>query len=98
MRIRNAHFASFMQALGPTAADIPTSPQQTPFEALLNVARNMFPDNVAAAAVDMNILGVITFSLFFGLCLSTIGDVAEPLIKIIDVSMQTTHLFVCIGS
>lgn len=48
----------------------------------------MFPDNVAAAAVDMNILGVITFSLFFGLCLSAVGDKADPLIKLIDVSMH----------
>ena len=47
----------------------------------------MFPDNVAAAAVNMNILGVITFSLFFGLCLSTVGDAAEPMIKLIDVSL-----------
>lgn len=60
--------------------------QRTPLEALLDVARNMFPDNVAAAAVNMNILGVITFSLFFGLCLSTVGDAADPMVKLVDVS------------
>lgn len=59
--------------------------QRTPLEALLDVARNMFPDNVAAAAVNMNILGIITFSLFFGLCLSTVGDAAEPMVKLVDV-------------
>ena len=72
--------------------------QRTPLKALLDVARNMFPDNVAAAAVNMNILGVITFSLFFGLCLSTVGDPAEPMIKLIDVSMLllcTLHLTLC---
>ena len=84
--------SGLLQALAPAAAEAPGSPQQSPFEALLNVARNMFPDNVAAAAVDMNILGVISFSLFFGLCLSTIGDIAEPLIKIVDVSMPSLHL------
>ncbi|KAA6416516.1 MAG: dicarboxylate amino acid cation sodium transporter [Trebouxia sp. A1-2] len=73
------------QAAAPSAADIPAAVQRTPLEALLDVARNMFPDNVAAAAVNMNILGVITFSLFFGLCLSTVGDAAEPMIKLVDV-------------
>ena len=74
-----------MQAAAPTAADLPSAVRRTPLEALLDVARNMFPDNVAAAAVNMNILGVITFSLFFGLCLSTVGNSAEPMIKLIDV-------------
>ena len=71
------------------AAPAPALPvvRRTPFEALLDVARNMFPDNVAAAAVDMNILGIITFSLFFGLCLSTLGEAAEPMIKLVNVSM-----------
>lgn len=76
-----------MQASAPTEATIPDVVHRTPLEALLDVARNMFPDNVAAAAVNMNILGVITFSLFFGLCLSTVGNAAEPMIKLIDVSL-----------
>ncbi len=53
--------------------------------ALLNVLRNMFPDNIVSAAVDMNILGVITFSLFFGICLVGLGDEAGPLIQAISV-------------
>ena len=81
-----------LQAAAPSAADIPAAVQRTPLEALLDVARNMFPDNVAAAAVNMNILGVITFSLFFGLCLSTVGDAAEPMVKLVDVS---TRAFIC---
>ncbi len=81
-----------LQAAAPSAAGIPAAVQRTPLEALLDVARNMFPDNVAAAAVNMNILGVITFSLFFGLCLSTVGDAAEPMIKLVDVSTNSyTH-------
>lgn len=43
------------------------------------------PDNVVAAAVNMNILGIITFSLFFGLCLSQLGDQADALISLINV-------------
>lgn len=56
--------------------------------ALLNVLRNMFPDNIVRAAVDMNILGVITFSLFFGICLVGLGDEATSLIQAINVSHQ----------
>ena len=48
----------------------------------------MFPDNVATAAVNMNILGVITVSLFFGACLSMLGDAADNFIALIDVSIQ----------
>ncbi|KAL3151463.1 hypothetical protein ABBQ38_012464 [Trebouxia sp. C0009 RCD-2024] len=74
------------QAAAPIPADFAEAVQQrTPLDALLDVARNMFPDNVAAAAVNMNILGVITFSLFFGLCLSMVGEDAEPMIKLVDV-------------
>lgn len=76
-----------MQAAAPTPADIADAVQRRPLDALLDVARNMFPDNVAAAAVDMNILGVITFSLFFGLCLSTVGEDADPMVKLVDVSL-----------
>ncbi|KAL3151462.1 hypothetical protein ABBQ38_012464 [Trebouxia sp. C0009 RCD-2024] len=73
------------QAAAPIPADFAEAVQQrTPLDALLDVARNMFPDNVAAAAVNMNILGVITFSLFFGLCLSMVGEDAEPMIKLVD--------------
>ena len=54
--------------------------------ALLNVLRNMFPDNIVSAAVDMNILGVITFSLFFGICLVGLGDEAATLIQGINAS------------
>ncbi len=87
-----------LQAAAPSAGDIPAAVQRTPLEALLDVARNMFPDNVAAAAVNMNILGVITFSLFFGLCLSTVGDAAEPMIKLVDVSTQAyTHCVAATG-
>ena len=42
-------------------------------EALLNVARQVVPDNIVGAAADMNVLGIITFSLMFGLALSSLG-------------------------
>ena len=60
--------------------------------ALLTVFRNMFPDNVAAAAVDMNILGVITFSLLFGLGLASLGPQADSFIAAVDVRPASTCL------
>ena len=47
-------------------------------EALLHVARLVVPDNIAAAAVDTNVLGIITFSLLFGWALSSLGPQAAP--------------------
>ena len=60
--------------------------EASPLQALLAVARNMIPDNVVLAAVNMNILGIITFSLFFGLALASLGEVADPFVQGIDVS------------
>lgn len=54
--------------------------------ALLGVVTTMFPDNVVRAAVDMNILGVITFSLFFGICLSRLGPEGDGLVAGVQVS------------
>ncbi|KAL4531799.1 hypothetical protein Ndes2437A_g09104 [Nannochloris sp. 'desiccata'] len=50
-------------------------------EALLHVARLIVPSNVVQAAVDMNVLGIITFSLLFGWALSSLGPQAAPLIR-----------------
>ena len=58
----------------------------SPVQALLGVARAAVPDNVVAAAAGMNILGVITFSLFFGLCLAALGDQAEGLVRLTNAS------------
>jgi hypothetical protein len=38
------------------------------------VGREVVPDNIVAAAVNMNILGVITFSLMFGVALASMGE------------------------
>ncbi len=67
-----------------------TGEDGTILTALLNVLRNMFPDNIVSAAVNMNILGVITFSLFFGICLVGLGDEAGPLIQAINVGMLSS--------
>ncbi|CAK0785752.1 hypothetical protein CVIRNUC_008963 [Coccomyxa viridis] len=66
------------------AASVSTT-KASPLQALLAVARNMVPDNVVVAAVNMNILGIITFSLFFGICLASLGSQADGMISLITV-------------
>ena len=58
----------------------------SPLTALLGVVRNMFPENIAVAAVNMNILGIITFSLMFGLALASIGEAGDAMVNAVDVS------------
>lgn len=75
------------------AAAAAVAPRETsPLQALLAVARSAVPDNVAAAAVNMNILGIITFSLFFGLCLAGLGEQADGLISLVNVRL--TSIFI----
>ena len=47
----------------------PAQPK-SPVDAFLKLLRDLIPDNIAAAATDMNILGIIFFSVFFGVALS----------------------------
>ena len=61
----------------------------SPLSALLGVIRKMFPENVARAAVNMNILGIITFSLMFGLALASIGDAGDAMVSSVDVSFPS---------
>ena len=51
----------------------------------------MVPDNVVLAAVNMNILGIITFSLFFGICLASLGDQADGFISLITVRIPQSY-------
>lgn len=55
------------------AAPIGSTGPAGPMAAMLGVLRSLFPDNIVAAAVHMNILGVIVFSLLFGVALSSLG-------------------------
>jgi len=53
-------------------------------EALLQVVRMIVPDNITKAAIDMNVLGIITFSLLFGWALSSLGPQAAPVIDAVN--------------
>lgn len=45
-----------------------------------NPARGAFPNNIFSAMAQMNVLGVIVFTLFFGSALTIIGEKARPVI------------------
>ena len=49
-----------------------------------NKAKGAFPSNIFAAMSQMNVLGVIVFSLFFGGALTMIGEKAKPVIVIFE--------------
>lgn len=55
------------------AAPVASAAPGGPLAAMLGVLRSLFPDNLVAAAVRMNILGVIVFSLLFGVAISSLG-------------------------
>lgn len=44
---------------------------------VLNVIREAVPDNLVKAAVELNVLGLITFSLILGIALVSLGDRAK---------------------
>jgi len=71
---------------GEVEKHIPNRPADyTTADSLLDVLRSMFPPNIVKAAADMNILGVITFSLFFGSVLSGLGTQGETMMSLVDV-------------
>ena len=63
----------------------PKAPVQklSPAEAIRKVLLDMAPPNILAAAVDMNIIGIICFSVFFGAALCSLGDEAAGLIALV---------------
>lgn len=47
---------------------------RTPADAFLKLLRDLVPDNIVAAATDMNLLGIIFFSVCFGTALSLLQN------------------------
>ena len=47
-----------------------------------NPAKGAFPNNIVGAMGQMNILGVIVFTLFFGSALTMVGEKARPVINL----------------
>ncbi len=65
---------------------------------LLQVVEGMFPPNLFRAAVEMQVLGLIVFSLVLGAVLSTMGDRGKPVLRFFEglneALMKIVHLVV----
>jgi Na+/H+-dicarboxylate symporter len=67
---------------GPNDGDHPIPSNISTLDSVLGVFKNMVPDNIVKAAADMDILGIITFSMLLGGTIMAVGDKGEPLLKI----------------
>ncbi len=81
-------------------AELPQSLQNPKgaLEAMLEVVRGMFPPNLVEAAVNMNVLGLIIFSIVLGAVLSTMGERGRPVLSFFEsfneAIMKIVHLVV----
>lgn len=53
-----------------------------------NILRQVIPDNVLGAAVDLNPLPVISFGILFGLALGFLGEKAKPAVDFFEAFFQ----------
>lgn len=61
---------------------------RTPAQAIYEVIAGMFPPNLASAAVEGNILGLIVFSMLFGAALTVQGERGRTLVEVLDVANE----------
>ncbi|MCB9893151.1 MAG: dicarboxylate/amino acid:cation symporter [Planctomycetes bacterium] len=86
--------------LAPVGGELPQSLMQPKgaLESLLQVVKGMFPPNLLQAGVEMNVLGLIVFSVVLGAVLSTMGERGRPVLKFFDsfneAIMKIVHLIV----
>jgi Na+/H+-dicarboxylate symporter len=87
-------------AIAPASGELPTSLMHPKgaLESLLLVVKGMFPPNLLKAGVDMNVLGLIVFSVVFGAVLSTMGERGRPVLRFFEgfneAIMKIVHLIV----
>ena len=60
-----------------------------------NFAAHIFPKSIVEAMADNEILQIVVFSLFFGVACSALGELAAPLVKILD---SLTHIMLKVTS
>ena len=79
-------------ALAVTPAQLPAP--QSALQALYAVVTGMFPPNLFSAASEDNVLGVLVFSLLFGLALARLRDRARPLVEAIATANEVLFTIV----
>jgi Na+/H+-dicarboxylate symporter len=82
------------------AGDLPQSLREPKgaLESLLQVVKGMFPPNLIQAGAEMNVLGLIVFSVALGAVLSTMGERGRPVTRFFEsfneAIMKIVHLVV----
>jgi Na+/H+-dicarboxylate symporter len=82
------------------AGDLPHSLREPKgaLESLLQVVKGMFPPNLIQAGAEMNVLGLIVFSVALGAVLSTMGERGRPVTRFFEsfneAIMKIVHLVV----
>lgn len=79
-------------ALAVTPAQLPAP--QSALQALYAVVTGMFPPNLFSAAAEDNVLGVLVFSLLFGVALARLRDRARPLVEAIATANEVLFAIV----
>ena len=83
-----------------TAKDLPASLREPKgaIDSLLQVISGMFPSNLFSAAAEMNVLGLIVFSIVLGAVLSTMGEKGRPVLRFFEslnaAIMKIVHLVI----
>mmetsp|Transcript_9928 Transcript_9928/g.25297 ORF Transcript_9928/g.25297 Transcript_9928/m.25297 type:complete len:463 (-) Transcript_9928:62-1450(-) len=57
---------------------------QTALESLLDIVEEAFPSNIVSAAGNLNVLGIVTFSIFFGVVASSLGEDGQPIMQAVE--------------
>jgi Na+/H+-dicarboxylate symporter len=74
---------------------IPEKIREIPPLSVLDIIRKTIPPSIVKAMADMDILGIIFFSVFFGVALSLTGEKGEPVLKFFsafeEVMMKMVH-------
>lgn len=61
------------------------------FPGFLNTIISLIPNNVVKSMANGELLPLIVFSVFFGFCLTAMGEKGKPLAKLVDTFAQTMY-------
>jgi Na+/H+-dicarboxylate symporter len=75
-------------APGEAATSLPAAANQSAWQAIYDILTGMFPPNIAAAAVEGNILGLIVFSIAIGIVLAWMGERSRGLVDLLVVANE----------
>ncbi len=62
---------------------------------LANFAAHIFPKSVVEAMANNEILQIVVFSMFFGVACASLGELAQPMVKLLD---SLTHIMLKVTS